>query len=52
MAAAKAKVAARVEERHQREKAEYDEKKAQRTAKLEIQKKGTEPTTLAVKRTR
>jgi transposase len=35
MAAAKAKIAARAEERYQREKAEYDEKMARRTAKEE-----------------
>jgi hypothetical protein len=35
MAAAKAKIAARAEERYQREKAEYDEKVARRAAKEE-----------------
>jgi transposase len=35
MAVAKAKIAARAEERYQREKAEYDEKMARRTAKEE-----------------
>ncbi len=34
MAAAKAKIAARAAERHQREKAEYDEKMARRAAKI------------------